>query len=324
MNWPDCCNILKEDRNMNSVTIFGIGGIGGYLGAVIGSRLPALDLTFIARGKHLEAIRNQGLTFRRDGHSDTLARPARAVDSSGNLGVQDLIFICVKAYDLEQACREIEELVDDHTVIIPVLNGMDIHTRIRKFLKKGILLSGATYVSSYIEKPGVIRFQTGREVFVLGKSPDCQDFNPSGLLAFLENAGVPFQWFDDPRPAIWRKYLFISPYSLMGAWSGKTMGAVLADPQLNSMVQTLQQEVYAVGLASGVNLTEDDVLDAQAFARGLNYECTTSFQRDFIDPSRKNELDLYGSAVVRLGHSLDVPTPQMERISRDLEKKREG
>ncbi|MDC7239476.1 MAG: 2-dehydropantoate 2-reductase [Spirochaetales bacterium] len=303
---------------MKNIMIFGIGGIGGYLGAMIGSRLPEASLTFIARGKHLEAIKEKGLRFVREGEEDRVVRPALAADSAASAGVQDLVFICVKSYDLAAACREIAPCVGPETIVVPVLNGMDIHGRIREHLSEGVLLSGATYVSAYISGPGVVRFQTGREVFVLGKSPDCPDFDPSGFLSFMKDAGVNCSWFDDPRPAIWRKYLFISPYSMVGAWSGKTMGALLEDPELKDTVDSIQREVYAVGLASGVDLEESDVKDAENFAAGLDYSTTTSFQRDYADPVRKNELDLYGGAVVRLGESLGVETPVAGRIYGEL------
>ena len=305
---------------MKNILIFGIGGIGGYLGAMIGSRLPEVQLTFIARGKHLETIRDKGLRFVREGEEDRMVHPSLATDSAAEAGAQDLVFICVKSYDLPAACRDIAPLVGEHTVIVPVLNGMDIHSRIREHLKEGVLLSGATYVSAYITEPGVVRYQTGRELFVLGKSSDCPDFDSGPLLHVLGAAGINCSWFDDPRPAIWRKYLFISPYSMVGAWSGKTMGAVLEDPELKSTVDEIQREVYAVGLASGVALTLSDVKDAENFAAGLNYTTTTSFQRDFSDPSRRNELDLYGGAVVRLGESLGVATPVTQRVYRELQK----
>ena len=224
----------------------------------------------------------------------------------------------MKSYDLEQACRDIEPLIDDHTLLIPILNGMDIHMRIRMYLNRGILLSGATYVSSYIEAPGIVRYQTGRELFVFGNSPDNGGYDPADFIVFLQKAGINGQWFDDPRPAIWRKFLFISPYSLLGAWSCKTMGALREDPELNRTVKTMVREVYELGRASGVSLTEDDVQDAENFTNGLDYATTTSFQRDYADPARKNELDLYGAAVVRLGESRGVATPVTERIWKEL------
>ncbi len=303
---------------MHNITIFGIGGIGGYLGAKIGSHLPQARLNFIARGRHLETITAKGLTYKHPDSPDVVVHPAAATSSAENLGVQDLIFLCVKSYDLEQACREIEPLIGERTLLIPILNGMDIPLRIRQHLDRGILLSGATYVSSYIEAPGVVRYQTGRELFVFGNSPGSPDFDPAPLTSFLEKAGINARWFDDPRPAIWRKFLFISPYSLLGAWSGKTMGALREDPVLDGTVKTMVREVYELGLAAGVALTEEDVQDAERFTNGLEYNTTTSFQRDFADPSRKNELDLYGAAVVRLGESLGVATPVTKRIWLEL------
>src|SRR6056297_2307511 len=146
--------IRRESSSMH-IAVFGIGGIGGFITGRIGNLLRNTDsagtsLSIVARGKHLEAIRNNGLTFvGPDGGSCTV-HPAQAVDNPDELAPVDVFLLCVKGYDLDSAVDLIAPLVGRDTLVLPLLNGADIYERVRGRLPLGRVLPGAIYISSSI------------------------------------------------------------------------------------------------------------------------------------------------------------------------------
>ena len=113
------------------IGLFSIGGVGGYLGAMLAHAYP--HVTLAARGKRLEHIKEHGLTLHSVYSGEITAFPEH-VTTADAIGPQDYIFVCVKNYSLEDVCRQITPFVDDHTVLIPVMNGVDTGERMRKAL----------------------------------------------------------------------------------------------------------------------------------------------------------------------------------------------
>lgn len=300
------------------VTIFGTGGIGGYiagkLGAVVGDQRSGLGtISLIARGKHLEKIRAQGLEFiDLEGNSRRI-RPNRATDAFSKLEPQDVVFLCVKGYDLQATMEEIAPYIGEETLVIPLLNGADMYERVRGRIDAGIVLPGAIYISSAVVEPGTVQHKGGGGLVILGKGPGRDAVKPQPLLEAFDAAEIPYQWHEDPFPAIWSKYLFISPFSLAGAVTGKTLGEVIEDEKTAADVRNMMKEVEAVARAKGVGLAEDAVDSTFEKAKGFPPETKTSFQRDIEAGKERDERDVFGGTVVRLGKELGVETPTVDR-----------
>ena len=175
-------------RNIKSVCVYGTGGVGGYFGGriakVIHKGNDSMEVYFISRGEHLAAIQQQGLQVITDTEVFRCF-PNIATDSIRHIPMPDLYLLCVKGYDLEDAARSIAKNSNDNTIILPLLNGVDIYERIRKHTRKPVIFPAAVYVSSSIEKPGTVRQKGPAGRIVFGQDPQYQRHNHEYVSEFF-------------------------------------------------------------------------------------------------------------------------------------------
>jgi 2-dehydropantoate 2-reductase len=291
--------------------------VGGYFGGrlawwLAGQGDPAWQIHFIARGAHLAAIESSGLELNTP-DARLVCAPTSASADMRDTPIPDVILLCVKGYGLDEALSQIAGHCRDDTVVIPLLNGVDIHERIRTRLPRTRVLPACVFVGTHVDRPGVIVQAGGDGVIFLGRDPDHSDFVPADFLSLLEDAGIRYRWFDDARPAIWEKFVFISAFGLVTAASGKSLGGVLADESLLDDVRGIMSEVVGIASREGVCLDPDAVSKALAKASGFPPQTKTSLQRD-VEAGGQDEGDLFGGTIIRLGRRLGVPTPTTERI----------
>src|SRR3989304_2519761 len=162
------------------ICFFGVGGVGGYFGTLATKRFKEKHaIYFVARGKHKDAIGANGLTLKRKEKNEIIhVFPEICTDTVEDLPVCDIIILSVKAYDLKDAVKEMSKIVDENTVILPLLNGVDIYERIREHLSAGIVLRACVYVGTHIESPGVISQSGGDGKIMLGSDRAFPDFSP--------------------------------------------------------------------------------------------------------------------------------------------------
>jgi 2-dehydropantoate 2-reductase len=297
--------------------VFGVGGVGGYFGGRIAQWLaaqtsPAWQVHFVARGAHLAAIVRSGLLLDTPEGRLTCV-PASASADMSDLPVPDVVLVCVKSYDLTDATGQIAAHRHEETVVIPLLNGVDIHARIRAHLAGGRVCPAGVYVGVHVERPGLVTQAGGDGVVFAGRDPDDPGFVPQPFLSLLDDAGIPYRWLDDPRPALWEKYMFIAPFGLVTAASGRSLGEVVADARLLEDVRAIMGEVDVLAAGEGVLLGPDVVSNALAKATAFPFATRTSFQRD-VEAGRRDEGDLFGGTILRLGKVHGVPTPATERV----------
>lgn len=241
-----------------------------------------------------------------------------ATDRFEDIPEADLLLVCVKSYDLEPAIQEIAKKAAYNTVIVPLLNGVDICDRIRSVLTVGIVLPACVFVGTHIESPGVVTQKGGDGKIMLGPDPQNPDFDTSHVRKFLGLASVNYQWMDDPLPAIWEKYVFISAFGLVTAKYNKTLDEVMADKNLKSKVRAIMNEVLEIASCEGVSLPEDIIERSLEKANGFSFEAKTSYQRD-VEKGGKNEGEIFGGTIIRLGEKYSVATP----VTRDTYSKSE-
>jgi 2-dehydropantoate 2-reductase len=299
------------------VCVFGVGGVGGYFGGMLAWWLadqthPAWQVHFVARGAHLAAINRTGLELNTPG-ARLMCAPSSASADMRDLPVPDIVLVCVKGHGLDDALRQIAARCDERTAVIPLLNGVDVHERIRAHLPKTRVLPACAYVGTHVDRPGVVSQAGGDGVMLLGGDPDEPGFVPTSFLSLLEDASVQFTWCDDPRPAIWEKFVFISAFGLVTAASRKTLGEVLADVRLLEDVRQIMSEVVTLAVCEGVAVDANIIANAMAKADGFPFGTKTSLQRD-IEAGRPDEGDLFGGTMLRLGRRHGVPLPATERV----------
>lgn len=306
------------------ICCFGVGGVGGYFGSLLLQKYKgAHDIHFIARGMHKDIICQNGLTLKRNGGNQLInVKPTACTDNLKEIPKCDIVVLSVKGYDLADASRQIAEITDKNTVILPLLNGVDIHERIRNYLHCGIVLRSCVYIGTHIEKPGVIYQDGGNCKILIGNDPDYPGFYPHTLLNLLKNAQIDYSWKGDQiDEAIWTKYIFIAAYGLVTATYGKTLGQILESPELCGLTRSIIDEIVKIANGLNVNLSEDVIEGSFLKAKQFPYETKTSFQRDVELKGKINERDLFGETLIKYGKKLKIPIPNTINIFRELNDK---
>jgi 2-dehydropantoate 2-reductase len=320
---------LKDKENLyslNNIWIYGVGGVGGYFGGKLAYSIKRNHETdkrvfFIARGEHLDAINQDGLILNTAEQNGIRCIPYQATDKIETVPDPDLCLLCVKSYDLDSTVRSLAGKVKDKTIVIPLLNGIDIHERVRTILKAGMVLPACAYVGTHIEIPGTVTQKGAPGIILCGNDPAFKNFSYEPLITLFNDGNIKFNWVDDPFPAIWEKFIFISAFGLVTAYSEKTLGEVTADNRLQGLVEKIMDEIVAIAEKKGISLPAGIVETSIGKAKNFPFETKTSYQRDVETKGKRNEGDLFGGTIIRMGKKLGVPTPITESIYREIERR---
>jgi 2-dehydropantoate 2-reductase len=304
------------------ICVYGVGGVGGYFGGRIAQRIhrgrgSGYELYFIARGPHLNAIRVNGLKVITP-RKTFIARPNLAADDIRRIPDPDLILLCVKSYDLDAAVRKVKAKLKNDTVIIPLLNGVDIYDRIRAQMENGIVLPACVFIGTHIQGPGVIK-QSGGGTIAFGRDPRHPDFAAQNVIDFFQRTGIDYKWNDDPFPAIWEKYIFIAAFGMVTVRTGKTMGEIMEDAEARETVRSIMIEVSNLAKAKGIILPPDVVEKSLDKATSVPRDTKSSYQRDVESGRKSNEGDLYGGTIIRMGEALGIATPITSSIYSEIQ-----
>jgi 2-dehydropantoate 2-reductase len=297
------------------VLVMGAGAVGGYFGAALAA--GGHEVVLVARGKHLDALRQRGLTVQGADCARVLA-PVRAVDRPAAAGLApDLVLFTVKGYDTDAAAAALRPATGAATVVLTLQNGVDSVERLEAALGPGRTLAGTATIEATIAEPGVVRLGGPVPRIVLGEPAGGVSPRAEGIAAALRQAGVQVAVTDDARRAVWEKFVRLAPGASLTAACEATIGEVRETAEGAALYRALVSEAVAVGRAAGAGLPEDAVDTALAFIRSLPAAMKTSMQRDYERRGRV-ELESLTGAAVRLGARLGVPTPTFEVIYRVL------
>jgi 2-dehydropantoate 2-reductase len=301
-----------------NIAIIGVGGVGGYFGAKICRAREALgaEVYFVARGAHLQAIRDRGLTVRTSSEGELRCRPTLATAEIEELPPLDACLVCVKSYDLAAVMGHLAAKVSERTEIVPLLNGIDIRDRIRGALPQARVYPACAYIATHKAEPGLVVQEGGACRILFGRDGGEPAGNPPAMAEVFRASSIVSEWHEDIRPAIWTKFVFIASFGLVTACFGATLGEVMASGEWSAMVRAVMSEIRALAAASGVGLPDAIVEDS--YRKGHEFPPTTrtSFQRDVEDPGRPDERDLFGGTIVRLSERYGVPTPRTRELQR--------
>jgi 2-dehydropantoate 2-reductase len=303
--------------SIDHICIFGVGGTGGYFGGKIARMARSGNLTckvyFIARGDHLKKIKKNGLILNTDQESGIVCRPHIATDSAAGIPAADICLLCVKSYDLERAVEEVSGILHDNSVIIPLLNGVDIYERIRNITEKGTVFPACVYVGSHIEEPGIVTQKGGSCTIYFGSDPHREAPDPGPIFRMFDESSIKYVWSDDPYAAIWEKFMFIAPFGLVTAGRDKTIGEVMELPELRSHVRAMMEEINNIAVKENIILPSDIIETSMNKGNYFPFETKTSLQRDVEQKSKKDERDIFSGTVIRLGRMFGISTPMTEK-----------
>ncbi len=287
------------------IAVMGTGGTGGYFGGLLAR--AGEDVTFIARGDHLEAIRKNGLAIKSVLSGD-FSFPAKATDNTQDIGPVDFVLFCVKAYDNAAAADQIRPLIGPETVVLSVQNGIDNEQQIGEVIGPEHIVGCVSYVSSTIESPGVIAQMAGPGTIVFGEMQGGTSHRTETLQSTLQNAGITAELHPDIQVALWQKFLAICGVNGITALTRLPMGEILACEETRNLLKGTMQEVEAVARASGANLPEGCVDLSMDFFSSVEPAMRGSMYYDLAG-GRRLELDVLNGTVVRLGSEHGIPTP---------------
>lgn len=305
---------------IRNIGILGTGGVGGFFGGKLCLGTDTQNrVFFLARGKHLERIKEHGLTLKTEKERELLCRPTLATNSIHDMPELDLCLLCVKEFDLPPLLSELKNRVSEKTVLLPLLNGIDIYERVRSVIDKGIVLPACVYIGTHIESPGVVAQRGGACKILFGPDPRHRDYTPEALLQLFRRAGILHDWKQNIRTSIWEKFIFIASFSLVTAAHDRTVGEVLENESLRDDVSGIINEIISIAGRVGVPLPSDIAETAMIKGSTFPYETKTSFQRDFAVDNKRDERDLFAGAILRLAREFGQEAPKTEELLTKLE-----
>ncbi|MGB6020029.1 MAG: 2-dehydropantoate 2-reductase [Sulfurimonadaceae bacterium] len=293
------------------IAVAGIGGVGGYIGA----HLSKLDdeVVFVARGRHANAIKADGLKICED-DSSFVARPDEVVSAEELEGKIDLLLLCVKSYDIETVLADLSNNITPSTIIVPFANGVEHKEKIDSLVNAKVL-HGAVYILAHKETDGVI-VKKGK-VFASLFGAEAYAKETALVSSLFEKAGLRHKTPDNIEEAIWKKYLFISAFAALTSYFDTSMRKVYELHK--NWAETLLKEIADVAEAKGIHI-QDEVEKALKTASTLPEDASSSMHLDFQNGFR-TELETLCGYVVREGQKVRLPTPMMAKIYGVLKEK---
>jgi 2-dehydropantoate 2-reductase len=295
------------------IAFMGSGGVGGLIGARLAQ--AGCDVSFVARGAHLAAMREHGLTLESPVGNVHLPK-VRVTDDPAGLGPVDLVIFAVKLWDTEAAARSIMPLIGPDTGFLSLQNGVRKDDILRPIVGAKALMGGVAYMGTAISRPGVILHTGTMQRVVFGEYDGRRSKRAEALLGFLQKTGIDARLSDDIRCSIWEKFVFLVGMAAVTATIRLPLGPILAHPLTRQFYLDAMREAAAVGRAHGVRLAEDIAEERLAFSDTLPGTMTASLQLD-LERGNPLEVEWLSGAVVEFGAAVGVPTP-IHRAARDI------
>ncbi len=287
------------------IVIIGVGGVGGYFGGKLA--LAGEKVTLVARGKHLQAIQDNGLQVHSiDGDFST--QPHLATNTLEGVELADVILVCTKSWQVAAVAEWIAPILQETTIVIPLQNGADNIQQLLTAVPEKNIVGGLCKIYSKIEAPGVISHFGHPPELIFG----ALDNQPSGRLQnvqkVFQNAGFSATIPPDIHVAIWSKFMFIATVSGLGALTRAAIGEMYASIEIRKLLEQSAIEIYTIGIAKGVALPESIVGSIMHFIANQPFDATSSTQRDMM-AERPSELENFNGFIVKAGKQLNIPTP---------------
>ena len=302
------------------IAIMGAGAVGGYFGGLLS--LSGNDVTFIARGEHLRAMQQNGLTLETPDGTLRVTN-ARFVAEPAAVGACDVVLFTVKAYDIEAAAAPLKPLVDAGAMIVSVLNGVDHQDRIGAVVGVGRVLGGLALVSGVITAPGVIRYTSPMSALRFGEADGSMSARAIAFRDACMAAGFNAEVVSDIRTAQWAKFVGLATNAALTSLFRLPAGYIYHDAEIIGLARRGFEEVAAVARAQGIALPADAAERALAMHQSFPKTMYASMYYD-VAKCKPMELDSLSGYVVRMGRALGVSTPVHEMAYLALKPYKDG
>jgi 2-dehydropantoate 2-reductase len=287
------------------IAVMGAGGVGGYFGARLAQ--AGHEVAFVARGRHLLAMKERGLLVTSAQGDVRLPRPV-VTDDPSTMGWFDVVLFAVKLWDTESAAAAIKPLLAGGGVVIPFQNGVESIERIGAVVGVAQVMGGAAYIAAKISEPGVVAHTGTLARLRFGTIVPSQQPAAESLLAACKGADIDAEIVADIRQALWTKFVFLTALSGVTAATRQPIGVIRADPDLRATFEASMREVWTVGRARGIALPDDLVATQMAFGDGLPAEMKASMLHD-LDAGNRLEAPWLSGAVARMATESGLSAP---------------
>ena len=293
--------------------IIGAGGTGGCLGFFL--QKAGKDVTLIARGKHLEAIRKNGLTIQKLWNESRETLPVKACTAEEYKEIPDVILVCIKGYSMDETVPTIKKIAGKETVVIPILNIYGTGGRLQKKLPELTVTDGCIYVSANILEPGVI-LQHGKILRVVfgARKPEEETEKMREVAKDMVTDDLEVILSENIRRDAMVKFSYVSPIGTAGLYCNAVAADFQREGEQREMFKALIREIVALSHAMGIEFAEDLVERNLKILAALSPEATTSMQRDVME-EKCSEMDGLVYEVVRMGEEYKVDMPQYKKAA---------
>ncbi len=297
-----------------NIIVFGAGGVGGYFGAKLAK--SGNKVTFIARGKHLEAIKKKGLQIKSiNGNFRVFPE---ATNSLKEIKTKpDLIILGVKSWQIEGVANQIKSIISKETVVLPLQNGADNADRLLTVLNSENVLAGLCRIVSKVESPGIINHFEYEPEIIFGEISNEKTNRIKKIKETFDKANFKNEIADNIQLAIWKKFLFISTFSGIAALTRVPIGVLRTSTYLRNLMLKTAKEIVKIANAKNINLSKIDIDKTFLIYDKLDPKTTASMQRDVME-NKPSELENFNGYVVNQGKKLKIKTPINELIYQTL------
>ncbi|MBR5943396.1 MAG: 2-dehydropantoate 2-reductase [Lachnospiraceae bacterium] len=300
---------------MRKYLVIGAGGTGGPIGAYLAK--GGKDVTFIARGENLKALKSNGIKVVRP-EDEFIVKSFKASEFKDYSDTPDVVFVCVKGYSLDAVIPDLKRVAGKNTIIIPILNGFGTGEKLQKNIPDSLVTDGCTYVAAELLEPGVIKMNGGifRVIYGVRDKADYRDelkdiekeLNECDILGILS---------DNIVRDVLVKFSYVSPAGACGLYLNVVSGDMQKPGEARDLFAGLISEVAEIGKAMGIEFEEDLVERNLKIMDSLVDTATTSMQRD-VNAGRQSEIDGLVFEVVRLADKYGVKAPLYRKVAEAL------
>lgn len=304
-----------------NIVIIGLGGVGGYFGFKINQlneKENQFHITFVARSKTFDIVKENGLTLLSPEHPNIITKPNEIIQSISEIGNSDLVLICVKEYDLENVCEQLKQVISPNTILLPLMNGVDIYDRIRKIIPQNTILPACVYVASHIKEKGIVEHKGKAGKLIFGKDPTNIAENVDWIIKLMTNSGIDFDFKENSFADIWTKFIFVASFGLVSAKYNSSIGTVCEDSAQKQEATAIMKEVKAIADKKAIDLPSDIIEKTFEKASTFPPSTPTSLQLDINVKQQNNELELFAGAIIHYGKELGIETPSTQKIHHEL------
>ncbi|MCM8569393.1 2-dehydropantoate 2-reductase [Gramella jeungdoensis] len=292
------------------ILVYGIGGVGGYFGGKLAD--AGFEVSMIARGEHLKAIRKHGLEVESI-NGDFKVRPKLATDDVAEVPKPDLVILGIKSWQIPEVARNLKPVIGENTLVLPLQNGANNVEKLLEVLPEKNVLAGLCFVVSFIEKPGKIKHVAFDPKITFGEIDNSRTTRIEKIKSIFDQAGITNTIPENIQLEIWKKFLFICTVSGIGGLTRVSIDKIRESEFLYDMMRKTAEEMKEVGNAKGIPLTDKHIEMVFEIINSQPKGNTASTQRDIMQ-GKPSELENFNGYIVKEGEKYGIETPVNQYI----------